>query len=170
MTDTRHLTPDTCYIAALRILNYRFNSGAELRRKLARKGFDAGTIDATLTRLAAEKWLDDERFAGAFVRTRMSKKHGRNRIARELEASGVGEEIARRAVAENADPERERAAAIDLCRKKMRLLARRHGDDWIATSEGRNKLTGYLLNQGYDAALVRSVVPEIIKEFQVAHD
>jgi len=31
---------DDCYLAALRILNYRFNSEGELRRKLAAKKFD----------------------------------------------------------------------------------------------------------------------------------
>src|SRR5438067_1636733 len=78
-----------CYTAALRILNYRFNSEAELRRKLAAKDFDRETVDATIARLREEKWLDDARFAEAFVRTRMRKRVGRLRIRRELIAAGV---------------------------------------------------------------------------------
>ena len=91
---------ERCYVAALRILNYRFNSEAELRRKLRSKDFDAPTIEATLARLRDEHWLDDDRFAGAFVRTRANKRQGRMRLLRELQAAGVDGETAATAVAE----------------------------------------------------------------------
>src|SRR5205085_9687945 len=81
-----------CYTAALRILNYRFNSEAELRRKLAAKEFDRDSIDAAVARLREEKWLDDARFAEAFVRTRMRKRIGSKRIRRELIAAGIDDE------------------------------------------------------------------------------
>jgi regulatory protein len=61
---------ERCYAAALRILNYRFNSEAELRKKLRTKKFEPEDVDATIERLRREKWLDDIRFASAFVRTR----------------------------------------------------------------------------------------------------
>jgi len=148
-----------CYAAALRILKYRFNSTAELRRKLRSKGFDRETIDATLTRLSEEKWLDDARFAAAYVRTRALKSKGRLRIRRELIGAGVDDETIARAVVENVnvDDERERASAV--ARKRLPIFVRRYG-----AVAARNKLTSYLLKQGYDAALVR----EIVKETTVA--
>src|SRR5690349_11464135 len=82
-----------CYQSALRILQYRFNSEAELRRKLAAKKFDADAIDAAIARLREEKWLDDERFAEAFVRTRMRKRVGPLRVRRELNAAGVDSDV-----------------------------------------------------------------------------
>jgi regulatory protein len=151
---------ERCYVAAMRILAYRFNSTAELRRKLISKRFEADVIDATLTRLADEKWLDDERFAGALVRTRSGRRVGKMRILRELNAAGVERDAARAAVAENIDPEREQEQLKALCLKRMRALGRRHGTEWLDTAEGRNKLTVWLLNQGYDAALVQSVIRE----------
>lgn len=154
-----------CYIAALRILNFRFNSETELRRKLKRKNFEKPDIDDAVARLAREKWIDDDRFAGAFVRTRANRRVGRRRILRELSAAGVGSDSASRAVAENVDPEREREAVRALRDKKAGALIRRHGADYLATAEGRNKLTVYLLNQGYDAALVY----EALKEIRVVH-
>src|SRR6266568_1376135 len=102
--------PD-CYLIALRILNYRFNSEAELRRKLAAKRFDDETIAATLARLREEKWLDDDRYAGAYVRTRVRKGVGRMRIRAELRAAGVGDDAAERALRENAEGEEERLQA-----------------------------------------------------------
>lgn len=156
---------DRCYIAALRILNYRFNSEAELRRKLRAKQFDNETIDATLERLRAEKWLDDGRFAGAFVRTRAGKRQGRLRILRELQAAGVSDETAAQAVAENLDGEREAEGLKEACRRRARVLVRRHGPEYLTSDEGRKKLAAYLLKQGYDAALIYAA----IKEIRLAH-
>jgi regulatory protein len=158
MTDT-----ERCYAAALRILQYRWNSAVELRRKLSRKELDDEVITATLDRLRAEKWLDDDRFATALVRTRTRKRVGRLRIRNELGAAGVDDETIAKAIAENVDEETERAALGALCRKKIGLLERRGGAGFAATDEGRNKLTSYLLNQGYDAALVHEVVREALR-------
>src|SRR5205823_6007716 len=111
-----------CYVTALRILGYRFNSEAELRRKLRAKRFDDATISETLARLRDEKWLDDERFAAAFVRTRVQKGIGRLRIRRELMAVGIDDDVAERAVREHADGEDERLRAA------YEKLARRMSD------------------------------------------
>ena len=150
-----------CYIAAMRILNYRFNSEAELRRKLSRKKFEKEEIDATIARLRDEKWLDDARFAGAFVRTRVNKRVGPRRIERELQAAGVDREVVKKAVTDNTDEERMTEALNEACAKRRRLLIRRHGSDYLDTPEGRKKLASYLLNQGYDSALVQRVVKEL---------
>jgi regulatory protein len=151
---------ERCYLAALRILHHRFNSTAELRRKLKSKKFETEVIDEAVTRLRNEKWLDDSRFASAFVRTRQNKKIGSRRIARELTAAGVNDETARLAIRENADPEREREDLLALVAKRCRMLARRHGDEYVVSPEGRNKLAAYLLKQGYDAALVSDALKQ----------
>jgi regulatory protein len=135
---------ERCYVAALRILGYRFNSELELRRKLQRKKFEKPVVDATIARLREEKWLDDERFAGAFARTRSRKRIGAKRIVLELRAAGVDDGVASRAVRENIDPEKER--------EQLRaLIARRSHLE-------RNKLAQYLLKQGYDAALIWELI------------
>lgn len=157
---------ERCYAAAMRILRYRFNSEAELRRKLTQKRvFDPETIDATLARLHREKWLDDRRFAGALVRSRANKRLGKRRIARELQAAGVSASDAEEAIDEHVDAEQQGEALRALRDKRARILARRHGEDFLATEEGRNKLAVYLLNKGYDAALVYAA----LKEIRVAH-
>ena len=146
------------YLSALRILQYRFNSEAELRRKLRAKKFEQDDIDAAIARLHREKWLDDERFAGAFVRTRANKRLGKLRIRRELQAAGVSDDAAERAIAENVDPERERESLEALCARRARVLTRRHGPGYLGTDAGAAKLAAYLAGQGYDSALVWQVV------------
>jgi regulatory protein len=144
-----------CYAAALRILKYRFNSTVELRRKLRSKGFDREAIDATVARLSEEKWLDDARFAAAYVRTRALKSKGRLRIRRELIGAGVDDETIAAGVANNVNSDYARERATAVARKRLPILIRRYGAD-----AARNKLTSYLLKQGYDAALVREIVKE----------
>lgn len=149
---------ERCYIAALRILDYRFNSAAELRRKLAAKKFERQIIDATLSRLRDEKWLDDERFAAAYVRTRMQKQIGRARVRRELTAAGVDGDVAARAIGENVDADAERANLAAVCAKKRRALERRHGAGYAASGEGKQKLIAQLLRQGYAMDEIRQAL------------
>jgi regulatory protein len=144
---------ERCYIAGLRILNYRFNSEAELRAKLDRKDFPRDAIDAVISRLRDERWLDDSRFAAAFVRTRLRKGIGRLRIKRELVAAGV--ESATIAQALDIPDHDDRAAAIASARKRLAVLRRRDDDDAI-----RQKLVAYLFRQGYDSSLAMDVVRE----------
>ncbi len=82
------------------------------------------------------------------------------RIRRELIGAGVSDDIIQRAVSENVDVEDEHARALALAQKRLANLSRRYAPEVV-----RNKLTVYLLNQGYDAALVRG----ILKEIKVAH-
>lgn len=138
----------------MRILNYRFNSEVELRRKLRSKKFEAADIDATIARLGDERWLDDQRFAGAFVRTRTQKRIGRRRIVRELQAAGVSEDVATQAVAENLDADREREGIDAACRKRIEGLRRRHGAEFLSSEEARAKVASYLLARGYEPSLI----------------
>ena len=73
----------------------------------------------------------------------------------------VGRDEVKQALRENSNPEKEREDAVALFEKRRRLLIRRHGEDYVLTDEARRKLAAYLLNQGYDSALVQSVVKEI---------
>jgi regulatory protein len=144
---------ERCYIAGLRILNYRFNSEAELRAKLDRKEFPRDAIDAAISRLRNERWLDDARFAAAFVRTRLRKGIGRLRIKRELQAAGV--DSATIAQALDIPEHDDRAAAITAAKKRLAVLRRRDDDDAI-----RQKLIAYLFRQGYDSSTAIEVVRE----------
>jgi regulatory protein len=144
---------ERCYVAGLRILNYRFNSETELRAKLDRKEFPRDAIDAAIERLRREKWLDDGRFAAAFVRTRLRKGIGRLRIKLELMAAGV--DSATIAQALDIPDHDDRAAAIASARKRLAVLRRRDDEDAI-----RQKLVAYLFRQGYDSSMAMDVVRE----------
>jgi len=140
----------------MRILNHRFNSEGELRRKLEMKEFAGDVIDTTIDRLRREKWLDDSRFAAAYVRTRVRKGIGLLRIKRELIAAGVDGETIARALDESLPDHNERAAALVSAKKRLAVLRRRDHDASI-----RQKLVAYLFRQGYDSSMAIDVVREL---------
>lgn len=146
------------YTSALRILQYRFNSEHELRRKLAAKRFESADIDAAIERLRAEKWIDDERFAGAYVRTRASKRVGPGRIKRELSAAGVDRVTADRALAENRDDERTGNDLAAIAEKRRRIMIRRYGEEFVRSARGKSRLAAYLIQQGYSSDQIRDLL------------
>ncbi len=148
---------ERCNIAAMRILNHRFNSEGELRRKLEMKEFARDVIDTTIDRLRRERWLDDDRFAAAHVRTRVRKGIGLLRIKRELVAAGVEGDTITRALSESLPEHDERAAALVSARKRLAVLRRRDDDASI-----REKLVAYLFRQGYESSLAVDVVRELM--------
>jgi regulatory protein len=149
--------PERCYVAAMRILNHRFNSEGELRRKLEMKEFARDVIDATVDRLRRERWLDDDRFAVAYVRTRVRKGIGLLRVKRELIAAGVESDTIARALDESLPDHDERAAALVSARKRLAVLRRRDDDALI-----REKLIAYLFRQGFDSSMAMEVVRELM--------
>ena len=82
-------------LKALRLLERRPHATGELKRKLAMRGFEPEVIRAVIERLTATGLLDDERFAGNFVRYRLSgAPRGPRRLAAELVARGIDRKLA----------------------------------------------------------------------------
>ncbi|CDI02651.1 putative Regulatory protein recX [Candidatus Competibacter denitrificans Run_A_D11] len=78
---------------ALELLARREHSRLELRQKLLQRGFPAEPIGLVLEQLAAERLLDEGRYAELYACSRADKGYGPLRIARELRERGVPEEI-----------------------------------------------------------------------------
>ena len=75
------------------MLARREHSGAELRMKLAAKGFPADIINDALSDLNRSGWLSDERFVEAFLRVRSERGYGPVRIRAELKERGIDDEL-----------------------------------------------------------------------------
>src|SRR5262245_29551432 len=85
---------DRALSAALRALDARPRSTAELRLRLKRKGFDPESVDAALARLTELGLLDDQTFARAWVENRQNARpRGTSALRDELRRKGVDAEI-----------------------------------------------------------------------------
>jgi regulatory protein len=133
------------YLAALKMLTRRELSESQLRQRLTRREHDPEAIEAALTRLKAERSLDDERVAGVIARSETGlKKRGRYRVTRQIEAAGIAPAIARRVVDETF-------ATIDADTLMSEALGRRlRGNTRIEGDKEFQRLYRYLVAQGFE--------------------
>jgi regulatory protein len=137
------------YVDGLKMLARRELSEAQVRQRLAARGHDADAVEAAVTRLRAERALDDARVAEAIARTESAVKHrGKMRIRLQIERAGIAGPLARRAVDEVFN-------AIDADEQLEASLGRRlHGRDTIADRKEFERLYRYLVRQGFETERV----------------
>ena len=68
------LTPERAWQYALRLLAGRDYTVSKLREKLRLKDFSPEAVDSAVTKLIAEGWLNDRRFAERFAESALSSK------------------------------------------------------------------------------------------------
>lgn len=78
---------------AMDLLARREHAQKELRQKLRRRYDQHEMIEMVIKALADENWQSDERFAEAFVASRIRKGQGPIRIAMELRERGISDEL-----------------------------------------------------------------------------
>jgi regulatory protein len=136
-------SPAKLRTTALRLLGRRDYTSAELRQKLADRGFAEEDIDAGLARLTADGLIDDQRVAAAFLRTASRiKGRGPARISRELRARGIDRDVVDALVSGISDA--DQIAAID------RFLLRRRSPNPPSLAE-RRRIFQQLLRRGFSA-------------------
>ncbi len=138
------------YQAGLAMLSRRELSTAQVRERLARKGFDPDAIEDALARLREVRALDDARAAQALAHRSHVRLHGRLRAVRELEGRGIDRGLALRAV-DAAYREVDEGELI------ARALARRLRGP-IETPAALRRLYHYLVRQGFDGAAARAAL------------
>jgi regulatory protein len=146
---------EDAYTAALRMLAVRELSERQVRQRLSRRGHDDDAIEAAVTRLKADKSIDDTRVAGAIARSETSiRKRGRLRVERRIEAAGISPSLALRAVDEvfaDIDPDSLLAAALD---------KRLHGREYIEDEREFQRLYRFLSSQGFETDRILRALKE----------
>lgn len=122
-----------------------------LEAKLAKKGFTREAAAHALDRLEASGYLDDGRFAEAWVRSRLrSRPEGRTRLIAGLMAKGISGDTARNAtetvLSESGDADTAEREALERARKK---LFRRSGMN-------EEKLIAALLRRGFSYTTIKA--------------
>lgn len=115
---------EAVYELAVKALASRARSTAELRTFLTRRGANEDDIGAAIARLRDHSYLDDERYARAFVRGRIENEgHGAGRVRRDLARKQVSRAVAEQAVSTGYEQVNERDHLRDYLRRKLRLAA-----------------------------------------------
>ena len=145
-------------ISSLRILTASPKSRRQLEGKLKEKGFNAGVVERTLSRLEGEGLLNDRVYADQVAWTFVNvKTSGRKRIAYELKKRGVQDSIIEEVL---------RTVSLDDEKTRAEDLAHHQNERWsrLDPSRRRKKIYDFLLRRGFDYSLSRKVVETLGKE------
>lgn len=138
---------------AARLLRHRLRSAAELRGRLRDKGYADSAIDACLERLTRSGFVDDRRFAIAFVRDGVQlQQRGADRLRRELRLRGVADELIDEALAVALPAEREAELADEVAAKYARRLV------GLPPMKAKQRLAGYLQRRGFTMDQIRPLL------------
>ena len=98
---TNPSSPEEWMHLAVRYLARWDRTVAQVEQFLLSKGASAAQAKQTLSRLSDLRYLDDRAYAGRWVESRMARQPmGRERLLAELQAKGIQEAVAERAVQE----------------------------------------------------------------------
>ncbi len=133
---------------AMALLARREHSGLELHRKLSDKFPEyCDLLEAIIATLQQDNLQSDERFAEAFVASRIRRGQGPQRIRRELQQRGVETSLAERAV---------RDAGIDWFSLATEVLVKKYGDTPCFDFKERAKRSKFLQYRGFNTEQIGS--------------
>ena len=134
---------------ALSLLSHREHSKQELVTKLKTRGHEEEEISAIIERLEEMNYLNDERFAEIFVRSRLSKPLGASRIQQELIQKGINSELAKTAITD---------ANADWFELAKQLKERRFGEEISTDFKEKAKQSRYLQYRGFDFEQIKYAI------------
>ena len=126
---------------AMDLLARREHSRLELYQKLKQRQFEPDVINSELNKLLDEGLQSDERYAEAFLRSRIDKGKGPNIILSELSQRGIDELIASNVIS-NITDEEWNDLAYEAMNKKL-------GNEAELDYDKQLKLMKFLSNRGF---------------------
>ena len=148
----KYLTKEQAIQKLKHYCSYQERSHNEVQQKLWELGVRRAEHDEIIAVLIEEDYLNEELFAKQFVGGKFRMKDwGRKKIYFGLKEKGIGDYLIKRAMKE-IDEEVYHKTLRDLARKKYLLLK---GEQYLVR---KKKTIDYLLQKGYEADLVTSVV------------
>lgn len=152
----RTRTPEQALAALMRLASRAEKSSGDARRLM--KGWEIAPADQEriLQRLQHDRFIDDERFAAAFVREKCNLSGwGARKIREALRRKGIAPALIDAALA-GIDPDASRGRLEEMLRRRLRTVRGR--DDF----DRKAKLIRYGLSLGYDYAAVRDEADRLI--------
>ena len=146
-----------CFNAALRFLGHRPRSEAEVRQRLARRGFEIEMIEKTLERLRDMGFTDDAEFARAWVQNReLLNPRGKRLTKMELKRKGLEPDIIEKAV--NTIDEKD--SAYRAAQNRIRRF------ESLDHREFRLRLGQYLGRRGFNYAVIKEITEKAWKQLR----
>lgn len=138
-------------------LGYRPRSTSEVRRNLVEKDIPPEVVDAAITRLTDQGYLDDEAFARYWIQNRSEFKPLSQRALRqELRQKGLANAVIDTVLSEVNESELAYKAAVTQARRLKRL----------SRKEYQTKMASFLQRRGFSYSIARDVIQRLFEELE----
>jgi len=142
---------------AIRYLVYRDRSRNEIIRYLNGNKFSADAVDETLIFLESNDYINDERFAMQFGRSRIvNKKIGRLRLGLELGNKGLERKIIEETLNSLYEEYDEKKIAMSCAKKKLATYSSSNSE------KDRRRIAKFLERKGFPSGLIYKVVTQLV--------
>jgi len=160
----RAKTPEQAFSQLMRLCARAEKSESDARRLMRGWGLADRDAEEVAARLVRERFIDDNRYAGAFVREKLRLSGwGEYKIRAALQRKGIAAETIDAALAE-ADP-------TDMGQRLREQLERKARTTRYSTRyELKNKLIRYGLALGYDFGTVHETVAAMVADTEPCDD
>lgn len=150
---------EVAYLKAIKYLDYRERSEAEIRIHLNKRDINESVIKDVIDRLLRSGLVDDRRFAANWVENRLEfRPRGRRALFYELRQKGISEEIIQETLDSINDEELAYQAAI----KKAKNYQSLEWDDF------RKKMLGFLSRRGFSYDITPTIMTRVWNELNEA--
>ena len=121
----------------------------EMRDKMKRWGVDKESQERVIARLIKERYIDNERYARAFVKDKIRyNKWGRRKVQQALWMKRIDEDIQQRILDEISDKE-YLDVLVPLLKQKRKTI--KASNDYVLSQ----KLVRFALSRGFDFGIIR---------------
>jgi len=142
---------------AIRYLAYKDRSRNEITRYLNGKKFSADAVNETLIFLESNDYINDDRFAMQFGRSRIiNKKIGRLRLELELRNKGLEKKIIEETLNSLYKEYDEKKVAMSCAEKKLTTYSSTN------TEKDRRRIAKFLERKGFPSGLIYKVVTQLV--------
>ena len=154
----KSLTPAAAKVKIAAYCAYQERCQTEVRDKLYEYGLSSYDVESLVTAMILEGFVNEERFAKAFVRGKFRiKKWGRVRIVKELKFRVPSDNLIRMALKE-IDEQEYWDTLIYLAEKKL------EGMKETDSYKRKMKLYQFLVYKGYESDLVQQAIDDLMEE------
>jgi regulatory protein len=144
---------------ALQLLARQMVSERDLRRKLSEESRPKWVRDDVISQLKNYGFIDDAKFAAAFIRTQLSRgPKSRIFLLKKLREKGIGEEHSKGALESEYAGYDEKGAVRELALKKYRTVQH------LPVQKAKNKVISYLRGRGFSWNAISDAVKDIFTE------
>jgi len=137
-------------------------SAAQVACALKRAGFEHKTVEECIAKLRLEGYLDDRRFAEAWVASRTGARAlGRNGLKKGLMRRGVDPRVAEECLQEMGLPD-DTDLAREMAARWLELCIRASGPQVIRDPATARRLSQYLLRRGFSYEVSARALAEVL--------